>query len=60
MNQYTFLDIYCGIFANMAGSFLYSHLIKHDLVSLDTFLISASITICLSLIVGPKIRNNAS
>lgn len=59
MNENTLLDIYLGFFANMAGSFLYSHLIKHDLISLDTFLISTFITICLSLIVGPRIRNDA-
>jgi uncharacterized membrane protein YeaQ/YmgE (transglycosylase-associated protein family) len=59
MNQGIFLDIYVGVFANMAGSFLYSHLIKHDLISLDTFLISTSIAVCFSLIVGPRIRNDA-
>ena len=60
MNQYTFVDIYAGFFASMVGSFLYSHLVKHDLISLDTFLFSMFLTIAFSLFIGPKIRNNAS
>jgi hypothetical protein len=59
MNRYTFLDIYAGLCASMIGSFIYSHLIKRDLMSLDAFLFSMAITVIFCLIIGPRIRNDA-
>ncbi len=44
-------NIVLGQVSNMAGGFIYSHLIKGELLSFGNFLVSAILTICFSVFI---------